>query len=261
MPQSSLFQRTQERFLSELRHHLEGWNTKVRTDLSQSSFEKEIKSLKNDPVYSSFGLATAEYALIRLMGRMSISIGRRLGEIYDKIPRFVTQARFGLDAKTVAPKIGGNLELDVCIPLSRLSEEDRQHVTEVTQRHLSGANLKDGLAIEIRYNFNPNDSARLRKDVEMAKLLSRQNFFTIYLIFSAISPREEAIARLKRAGWAFLVGDESSTFMNDLIGMDLESILQKDDIHAEIEHEVQQIMRRLYQSYAVRSTLSQQSGE
>jgi hypothetical protein len=110
----------QDRFLKELRHHLRGWQRKVATDFSAANFLSQQKLLEADPVNRSFGLASPEYVAIRLMGRVSISIGRRLGEIYDKIPRFVTQARFGLDADIVGPKIKDKLFLDVCIPLAEL---------------------------------------------------------------------------------------------------------------------------------------------
>jgi hypothetical protein len=83
---------TLQRFRKELCHHLAGWRNKAREDFSESNLEKELIALTNDPVYSKFHLATADYVLIRLMGRMSISIGRRLGEIYDKLPRIAAQA-------------------------------------------------------------------------------------------------------------------------------------------------------------------------
>ena len=133
MDNSSLGSRTEERFIAELRHHLAGWLAKVTTDLSAESFKHEIERLGQDPVYRAFGLASPEYALVRLMGRLSISFGRRLGEIYDKIPRFITQARFSLGHEDVAPKMGGRLELDVCVPLARLGIEDKKHVIQVAR--------------------------------------------------------------------------------------------------------------------------------
>ena len=160
-----------------------------------------------------------------MMGRLSISIGRRLGEIYDKMPRFVAQGRFNLEAEDVAPKMGGKLELDVCIPLVKLIPEDQKHVAAVVPKYIPKAKSCSGVAIEIRYNFNPNDSSRLRKDVQMAELLQESDLLPLYLIFSTISPRDEAIARLTRAGWTFLVGDLATNAMNDLIGMNIQAIL------------------------------------
>ena len=256
MTSESLLKQTQERFLKELRHHFQGWLTKVTQDLSEERFRAEIKSLAEDSVYRSFGLATAEYALVRMMGRLSISIGRRLGEIYDKIPRFVTQARFNLTAADVAPRIDGKLELDVCVPLSKLNDADLAHVREVVRYRLSPAASYTALAIEIRYNFNPNDSSRLRKDVQMAELLLAQKMFPVYLIFSTISPRDEAIARLKRAGWTFLVGTQAADFMNDLIQMDIETILSSEDIRNEVALEMDRIMRTVYVSFGMRHTLA-----
>jgi hypothetical protein len=133
-----LVKRTQERFLTELRRHFLGWLQKFKQDLSEEVFEAEINALRGDPVYSAFGLASAEYALVRMMGRISISIGRRLGEIYDKLPRFVTQARFSLDSDSVAPSLDG-LELDVCVPLGKLGADDRKHVESVARSHLINA--------------------------------------------------------------------------------------------------------------------------
>ena len=112
---------------------------KVQRDMSESAFAVELKALEGDAVYRDFGLAKPEYALIRLMGRMSISIGRRLGEIYDKLPRFITQARSDLTAACVAPVIAGKLELDVCVPLNKLQRDDQVHVAEVVERYIPGA--------------------------------------------------------------------------------------------------------------------------
>jgi len=78
MQNPQLIRDTEERFLKELRHHFKGWLEKVTRDLADSAFEEELVKLRRDPVYSAFGLAIPEYALIRLMGRLSISIGRRL---------------------------------------------------------------------------------------------------------------------------------------------------------------------------------------
>ncbi len=255
MKSSALLKQTRERFLKELRHHFQGWLAKVTGDLSKEQFQAEIDSLSSDPVYRSFGLATAEYALVRMMGRLSISIGRRLGEIYDKIPRFVTQARFNLTPDQVAPKVDGKLELDVCVPLSKLSKVDSSHVQAVVSNRLNPQGHYTAVAIEIRYNFNPNDSSRLRKDVQMAELLLRGKMLPVYLVFSTISPRDEAIARLKRAGWTFLVGAEAAGFMNDLIQMDIETILSDPGIKREVALEMDRIMRTVYESYGVRRTL------
>lgn len=242
-----------EKLLVELRWHIRGWLDKVARDLSNEATERELAALQGDPVYKSFGLATREYVLIRLMGRLSISIGRRLGEIYDKLPRIAAQARFGLDAESVAPVIAERLALDVAVPLSKLSPEDQSHVRDVTARHLPGCSLGDGPAIEIRYNFNPNDSARLRKDCEMAALLRERSLLPIYLVFSTISPRDEAIARLKRAGWTFLVGPEASRFMAELIGLDIAEALLEEKAQVEIKREMEALMKQVFRSAAFQS--------
>ncbi len=253
-----LLQAIGDRFLAELRHHLAGWQRKAAEDFSDESFQEEQRLLRSDPVYSAFGFGTPQYALIRLMGRVSISIGRRLGEIYDKIPRFAAQERFHLASEIVAPRIGGELELDVCLPLADLIAADRKHVIQATNTHL-GAELKTGLGIEIRYNFNPNDSARLRKDVHMAQLLRGLGYTGVYLIFATISPREEAIARLKRAGWRFLVGDQASAFITDLIGLDVGKILAVPEVQKEITKEVKALMGVIYKSKAAQKTFAETS--
>lgn len=245
--------KVREQFRRELKHHLAGWLEKFSSDFSEREFKRELANLKKDSVYTAFGFAIPEYVLIRLMGRVSISIGRRLGEIYDKIPRIITQARFKLSEKEVAPKIAQKLELDICVPLAHISKTDARHVANVVWRHLQYKKLTGGLGIEIRYNFNPNDSARLRKDVDMANLLKKAKLLPVYLIFSSISPRDEAIARLKRAGWTFLVGDKASKFMQTLIGMDFEKSLR--EVRNDLDSEVAKIMREIYTSHAMRKTL------
>lgn len=246
----------EERFVAELRHHLAGWLKKATLDLCEERFDSELASLDGDPLYNAFGLASPEYALIRLMGRLSISIGRRLGEIYDKVPRFVAQARFGLTDDDVAPRIGGKLELDIGIPLDKLSKDDALHVQGAVNNFLPGAKPYRAVGAEIRYNFNPNDSARLRKDCDMASLLLAEGYLPIYLIFSTISPRDEAIARLTRAGWTFLVGDAAARFLNELIGVNFEEILRSPLVSQELTQEMKKIMDLIYRSHAVRTTVA-----
>jgi hypothetical protein len=239
----------EEKFIESLRHHLSGWHSKILKDFGEESFNSELSQLQSDPVYSKFGFAIPEYVLIRLMGRLSISIGRRLGEIYDKVPRFVTAARFGLSPEEVAPVFDG-LQLDIGVPIHSLSMGDRRHMLSVFSSYFPDSSIKSGIGIEIRYNFNPNDSARLRKDVKMASLLQAAGLFPIYLIFSEISPREEAIARLTRAGWSFLIGKVAEDFMNRLVGMDFAQILDRPKIQMEIRREINSLMREMLDSVA-----------
>lgn len=100
------------RFLEAIHHHLDGWRRKIEQDFGKACFERELAGLEGDPVYSKFAFDCPEYVVVRLMGRMSISVGRRLGEIYDKIPRFVASARFNVAPEQVAEKFNG-LELDI----------------------------------------------------------------------------------------------------------------------------------------------------
>lgn len=250
----------EERFLRELRHHLSGWRRKVEADFSPSNVGRELDLLSNDPIYSKFGLATPEYVAIRLMGRVSISIGRRLGEIYDKIPRYVAKSRFDLSDEDVAPKFDG-LQLDIAVPLDRIAATDQAEIRRVAAEHLSAADeLEQGLGIEIRYNFNPNDSARLRKDCTMAELLKEAGFLPIYLVYCTISPRDEAIARLRRAGWHFLVGADATKFSYDLFGMDFETILDQPSVVDEIESEIGLMMAHIYGSPPLQSLIRTHQG-
>ena len=188
------------------------------------------------------------------MGRMSISIGRRLGEIYDKIPRFVAAARFNIPEEAVAPMME-NLELDIGLRFAQVSPPDAQHIKEIIQKFTGKPAIGDGIGIEIRYNFNPNDSARLRKDCDMAGYLGAARLFPIYLVFSAISPRDEAIARLTRAGWSFIVGEKASQFSNELFGINLGDILEQERIRAEIDREVSGLFDDMFSSPAFTEVL------
>lgn len=190
------------------------------------------------------------------MGRMSISIGRRLGEIYDKIPRVAAQARYNLSKEQVAAKFSG-LELDIGLQYKHISSEDREYVNSVLSEHFQKQNFDrfSGIGIEIRYNFNPNDSSRLRKDDKMAQLLIENNLYPIYLIFSTISPREEAIARLTRSGWNFLIGKDASDFSKDILGLDIETIMEDSAIKDMIETEVKSMMSDIFTSFAFKEAV------
>ena len=233
-----------KRFIDQLRHHLEGWQQKARHDFSKGNFDDELAKLSVDPVYAKFHLATPEYVLIRLMGRMSVSIGRRLGEIYDKVPRLAAQSRFGVSKDSIVTKFN-NLELDIRLQLSEFTSDDQMHAIDVVRRHLNGMELSSytGAGIEIRYNFNPNDSSRLRKDKELAAILISESYLPIYLVFAENSPRMgDAVASLRRAGWNFLVGVEALDFMADLVGFDITEVLDRPDVSSEIEIEVSKLM-------------------
>jgi hypothetical protein len=248
----TMSERVKTRFLEELKHHLEGWRSKIKRDFGEASFKEELRLLNSDPLYPKFNFATADYVNIRFIGRMSISIGRRLGEIYDKVPRFLVGARFGLEPAAVAPVIEG-LELDICLRFSSLTKkEDLVHVMAVLSALYPQVDFGKygGIGIEIRYNFNPNDSSRLRKDVVMAQNLEEARLFPIYLVFSSISPRDEAIKRLTAAGWSFIVGQAASVFSANLFGLDLGSILDLPEVKDAIKMEVDAMMTDLKRSYS-----------
>lgn len=236
-------------FINHLRHHLAGWRQKVQGDFSKENFENELAELNSDPVYPKFCLNTPEYVNIRFMGRISISIGRRLGEIYDKVPRLLAAARYKLLPEQVAPKLGG-LELDIGLSFKQISASDETFVRATCATHLQGITIADGIGIEIRYNFNPNDSSRLRKDEDMASKVMAAGLTPVYLVFSSISPREEAIARLRRVGWKFIVGQPALNFATVLLGLDLSTILDLPAVKAEIEKEVNGMMNDIKTSYA-----------
>lgn len=240
----------EQQFVSQLRHHLNGWRRKVIDDFSKSNFDAELAALNSDPVYPKFHFHSAAYVNIRFMGRMSISIGRRLGEIYDKVPRLLAAARYNLTPGQVAPKFDG-LELDICLRFAEITGADSKFVKDTCKKHTGSSPTKDGIGIEIRYNFNPNDSSRLRKDVDVASKLIACNLMPIYLVFSSISPRDEAIARLKRAGWIFLVGQQGLDFATELLGMDLSSVLDRPAVSKEIKAEVDGMMKDIKNSYAL----------
>jgi len=242
----------EEHLIKQLDHHLDGLKEKIIGDFSKSSFESEIEALKNDSLYPKFAMATGEYVLIRFMGRMSISIGRRIGEIYDKIPRLIAQKVFDIPTDRIAPKMGGKLELDTCLPFDIISDHGRNHIAEVVKKYIKTSPAKNGIGIEIRYNFNPNDSSRLRKDEAMANHLINDMLTPVYLIFSSISPRADAISRLERAGWTFIIGENARRFSQDLYGINISTILEKESVNTTITHRVNEIMGILYSSYAFR---------
>lgn len=244
-------QEFKDRFTSAIRHQLKGLSDKINNDFSKENYDYELSNITSDPIYEKFTFNRAEYVLIRFMGRISISIGRRLGEIYDKIPRFAAVARFKLTPAQIAPKID-NLELDIGLRFSELNEEDQQHILNIFKKFV-GADLETtGLGIEIRYNFNPNDSSRLRKDVHMGEMLVTEGLKPIYLIFSSISPRNDAILRLTKSGWTFLVGANAISFINELLEIDIQSILDEPLIKSEIKRSVDEVMNSLVNSYTFR---------
>src|SRR5215472_7666931 len=138
------------KLVAALRHHLAGWRSKVAAEFSAESYIKELKELEGDSLYPKFAFDCPEYVLVRLMGRMSISIGRRLGEIYDKVPRFVAAGRFNIPESAVAPMMQ-NLELDIGLKFASVSAEDVEHIKAVAEKFTSRKADGAGIGIEIRY--------------------------------------------------------------------------------------------------------------
>jgi hypothetical protein len=240
----------EQRFLDALERHLQGWADKIARDFSLDNLKAEVASLQSDKVYHDLGFDTPEYALVRLVGRMSISVGRRLGEIYDKVPRFVAAARFGLQPGQIAEVFDG-LELDIALRSELLNEDDQEHIAKIISQ-ISRERFS-GLGIEIRYNFNPNDSSRLRKDVAVADKLKNAGLLPVYLIFSSISPRDDAIARLTRGGWNFIQGQQALTFLNELLGIDINSVLADPIIADRTRAKTNELMQSIFNSDAFRS--------
>jgi hypothetical protein len=245
-------EKVEKRFIDQITHHLQGWKDKATIDFGLDNFNNELRSLESDPLYPRFNLATPEYVFIRFMGRMSISIGRRLGEIYDNVPRLLAAARFNLSPGQVTQKIEGLIP-DICLLFENIPDpDDTLHIKTLVLQQNSTLDMSkfDGIEIEIRYNFNPNDSSRLRKDVKMAENLINNKLVPIYLIFSSISPREEAIARLKRAGWHFIVGQAAIDWAAALFGLDISSALDREHVQKQIMLETNQMMSTIKESYA-----------
>lgn len=235
-------------FLNALWSHFDGWRDKVARDFGTTSYQSELKKLRIDPVYSNFGFDFPGYVFIRLAGRLSVSIGRRLGEIYDKMPRHLASSRFDLTKEQVSEKFN-DLEVDISLRYSLLSRKDQSHIKTLLEKY-GATGAERGLGIEVRYNFNPNDSARLRKDEDMAEYVRDEGLFPMFLIYSSSSPREDAISRLTRAGWTFLRGNDSSEFTKSLFGIDFVDILRREEIQNEIQLRVQDLMEAVYCSYA-----------
>lgn len=240
----------EQRFLSAIDHHLDGLSQKIERDFSKENLEEEISKLQGDQIYHNLGFASREYALVRLTGRVSISVGRRLGEIYDKVPRFVAAARFGLRPQQIAEKFDG-LELDIALRSNLLSQEDKIHINNIIARMSN--EVFCGIGIEIRYNFNPNDNARLRKDIDVANKLKNDGLFPVYLIFSSTSPREDAISRLKRGGWFFKEGQEAMDFLTLLLGININSVLSDPIISKKVREKTNSIMKSVFSSEAFKS--------
>jgi len=245
-----------QRYLDALYGHVEGWRLKAEADFAQEPFESELGELVADPVYSAFGLAVPEYMLIRLMGRMSISVGRRLGELHDKPLREVVATRFGLPMGAVSPKLKG-LELDLALRFAELADPDDANFIR-TEAAAVGVNVPvdaQGLGIEVRYNFNPNDSARIRKDVDMASHVQAAGLEPVYLVFSSMSPRlEDAVPRLERAGWKFLHGADAGAFAARVLGLDFGEVLR--EAKPLIVKRIGEVMEAILGSYAFRTATS-----
>lgn len=248
-------QTVEDRFIEIVRQQLKGLSKKVENEFSQKNYEKELLELTEDPVFSKFSFNTAEYVLIRFMGRISISIGRRLGHIYEKVPRYAAAARFHLSPKDIAPKFN-KLELDVGLDFSKITSQDISRIKKLYKKYFDDREHKKGIGIEIRYRFSPNDNARITKDVNMGKYLANAGLTPVYLIFSSDIKRfKDAIPRLRKSGWSFLAGEKAIEFINELLLLDIQSLLDEPAIKDEIKKVIDEILKNLVSSHAFNQVL------
>lgn len=235
--------------IQELNNQLDGLIEKS-LDFNKDNFQRELSLLKSDTLYPTFNLDTVEYTVIRLMGRMSISIGRRLGELYDTIPRNLAMHRYDLNKQQVSPLYNG-LAVDVCLSKDFIEITKFYFIETAYLHYFCNKLCTNGLGIEIRYNFNPNDSSRLRKDCVMAQEILSHQLTPIYLVYSSISPRDEAIARLQRSGWNFLIGQRALDFSSEILGLDVSTIWRNQKIKNVIHSKINEMMNNIKKSYGI----------
>ena len=232
--------------------HFEELLQKIENEFDNNNFNLELHNLKVDPVYSLWHFDRKEYVLIRKMGRISISIGRRLGDVYDKVIREAIMARFDLTLDQVAPKLGDkpSIEIDAKIGFNDINKNEIRRIKKVARStFLKIPRQYEGLGIECRYNFNPNDSARLRKDLRMYELVANSNLIPIFLVFSTSSPRQDAINRLSKTGWKFLIGNDSYKFLKNIVEFDFKTFLKSKQIQSIMKDNSNKIFTLLKKKY------------
>ena len=205
----------------------------------QKDTTKEGEALKQDPVFSLFGLTGQEYILAKARGAQVVSLHRKLGDLYQELVSFLFQSALQLSAEEIKFELvrgrssgAGKRSLDAKIPFDGLNAEVAARLKALSAKVVA-ANPKKypnmparGLGFEVRFCYQIGDSKRINADIENADASLAMGYLPVMLIFCSISLHDPIDRFRSRSKWFVLEGMPSYDFLRELTSFDLFGFLQ-----------------------------------
>lgn len=190
--------------------------------------EALLQRYRQDPVFSIFGLDSAEYIAAALSGGTITSIHRKLGDIYEDSVAAIFAHSLGLAAEdiryTATIVVDDEPEtrsIDAYLPFDKLSPQVRSNVEAYCQRELSKLTAQPklqliGAGLEVRHCYQTGDSKRARADLAMARHLFVSGILPLIPFFCSQSNR--SVLGRYAGVWVVKEGMESYEMIHELSG-------------------------------------------
>jgi hypothetical protein len=197
-----------------------------------------LERYRDDPLYSIFGLDSAEYVAATLGGGTITSIHRKLGDIYEQ-----SVATIFAHSLTIKPadltytaniRSGARVEkrsADVYIQFDRVNDRRQRKVIErFCADELAKLTAKPkvtliGIGMEVRHCYQTGDSKRTQADEAMARHLLVSGVLPMMPLFCGQS--NPGIVARYRSVWVVKQGAESYTAIETLAGYDFYDFLSR----------------------------------
>jgi len=193
------------------------------------------RALASDPVYSIFGLDSAEYFAATLAGGTITSIHRKIGDAYEDCVRAIFSTQYHLTAEQMqytAVLASGDREsrrsLDVYLALDDLPTAQRRSWTGYAHDRLKQISPTpkveiEAIGFEVRHCYQSADSKRVQADEAIARHCIVSGILPAMLIFCAQSNR--SVVKRYRSLWIVTEGIESYELLKAQTSFDFYAFL------------------------------------
>ncbi len=197
-----------------------------------------------DPVWSLFGMATAEFLRYRYVGNYYTSIFRKMGDMYELFTQRIigdclklTPAQMTYTYALAVPGATQQRSLDARVALDDIADPvARKRIValfdRLAPRHMEKA------AIEVRCCYQIGDSKRIQADVHAATHARAEGYLPIMLVFCSTS-LPSPVARLS-AHWHLFEGPHAYRFLHELTDFDLFGTLR--GLQPELEAKMRKVI-------------------
>lgn len=196
-----------------------------------------LQRYRQDPVFSIFGLDSAEYIAAALSGGTITSIHRKLGDIYEDSVATIFAHSLGLSAgdihysaTIVVDDEPETRSIDAYLPFDKLSQPIRSNVETYCQGELIKLTARPqvqliGAGLEVRHCYQTGDSKRARADLAMARHLFVSGILPLIPFFCSQSNR--GVLSRYAGIWVVKEGMESYQLISELSGFDYHDFLHR----------------------------------